>query len=131
LHDAELPRVAERHGDAADGQVGVRLEVGADHLAVVHLVDMVAGQNQDVPRLLLLDRVDVLINGVGGALVPVLVDPLLRRQDVHVLAHFGTQEAPTETEVAIERAGLVLREDEHAAEAGIDAVGECEVDDPV
>ena len=60
-------------------------------VAVVHLVDVVAGQDHHVLGPLLLERVDVLIDGVGRALVPVLVDALLRRHDVDELAQLAAQ----------------------------------------
>ena len=131
LEDAELADLAQRHRDGAHREVGVPLQVEADHLPVVHLVDVVAGEDQDVPRLLLLDGVDVLVERVGGALVPVLVDPLLGRQHVHVLVQLGAEEVPADAEVAVESAGLVLGQHEDAAEVAVDAVGQGEVDDAV
>ena len=53
------------------------------HQRVVHLVDVVAGQHDDVLGLRALDDVQVLVHRVGGAAVPVLlVDALLRRQQI-------------------------------------------------
>jgi hypothetical protein len=43
---------------------------------------MVAGEDHDVAGALLFERVDILIHGVGGALIPLLVDALLRRDNV-------------------------------------------------
>ena len=62
-----------------------------DQVAVIHFVDVVAGQDHDVLRPLFFERVDVLVNGVGGALIPVLVDPLLRRHDVDEFAQLAAQ----------------------------------------
>src|SRR5438067_4097630 len=62
-------------------------------------------EREEVARLLLLDGVDVLVDGVGGALIPVLVNALLGRQHVHVLAQLGAEEAPAGTEVAVEATG--------------------------
>ena len=93
---------------------------------------MVAGQDDDVLGPLLFDRVDVLVDGVGRALVPVLVDPLLRRHDVDELAQFAAEEPPpAEVDVPVEAHRLVLREDQHLADAAVQAVREREVDDPV
>ena len=127
----KLVAFAQRHGNAADGQVRAALQVQADHVAVVHLVDVVAGQNQDVTRVLFLDAVDVLVDGVGGALVPVLVDALLRRQHFDVFAKVPAEKAPAGRDVAIEASRLVLRQDQHPAKTAVDAVGEREVDDAI
>ena len=133
LDDAELARrgmYADRQG--ADGQIGAAFDVALDQFGVVHLVDVVAGENDDVFRPFLLDGVDVLIDGVGGALVPVLVDALLRGHDLDELAQFAAEIAlPAEVDVPIEAHRLVLGEDEVLSHAAIEAIREGEVDDPV
>ena len=60
-------------------------------LQVIHLVDVIAGQDHDVLGPLFFERVDILIDRVGGALIPVLVDALLRRHDVDELAQLAAQ----------------------------------------
>ena len=131
VHDAEVNAFLARHGDAADGQIGPALDVGADHAAVIHLVNVIAGQDEDVARIGSLDGVDVLIDGVGGALVPVFVDALLRRQHFDVFVQFARQEAPAGADVARQAAGLVLRQHEDAAKIAVDAIGEREIDDAI
>src|ERR1043166_8437317 len=88
-------------GREADGEVGFLLDVGAKHVAVIHLVDMITGQDQDVLRCGLLDCVDVLVDGIGCPLVPLLVEPLLGRQDINVFLQFPAQVAPPGGDVAI------------------------------
>ena len=92
---------------------------------------MVAGQDQRVARRGLLDRVDVLVDRVGRALVPLLGDPLLRRDHLDVLVELAAEELPPLVDVPVQADGLVLGQDQDLAEVGIDAVGEGEVDDPV
>ncbi len=77
-------------------------------ICVVHLVDVVAGEDHDVFRPLFLDGVDVLVDGVGGALIPVLVDALLRRHDVDELAQLAATTIPAEVDVPVEAHRLVL-----------------------
>ena len=61
--------------------------------------------------VLLLDRVDVLVDGVGRALIPVLVDPLLRRHDVDELAQLAAEIAlPAHVDVPVQAHRLVLRQ---------------------
>ena len=133
LHHAELPgRRLHAHRQRADRQVGAALDVALDQLGVVHLVDVIAGQNHDVFRPFLLDRVDVLVDGVGRALIPVLVDPLLRRDDLDELAQLAAEIGlPAEMDVAVEAHRLVLREDEIPANPAVEAVREGEIDDPI
>ena len=99
---------------------------------VVHLVDVVAGEDEDVLRLFGADGVDVLVDGVGGALVPGLGDALHGREDLDELAELaGDDGAPAFADVAVEGERLVLGEDVDVAQVGVDAVGEGEVDDAV
>ena len=47
-HDAEAGRLHARHFETADGHVGARVDVLPQHDLVVHLVDVIAGQDDDV-----------------------------------------------------------------------------------
>jgi hypothetical protein len=48
MHDAEAGGFHARHFEAADGHVGARIDVLAQHQLVVHLVDVVARQDDHV-----------------------------------------------------------------------------------
>ena len=103
----------------------------SQHQPVVHLVDVVAGEDQHVLGLLGADGVDVLVDGVGGAQVPVLAHPLHGRQDLDELAQVAGHDVPALADVAVQRQRLVLGEDVDVAQVGVDAVGERDVDDAV
>src|SRR5207247_3563458 len=61
-----------------------------------------------------------------------LVHALLRWHDVDELAQrVAHVPLPGHVDVPVEAHRLVLREQQHLAEVAVDAVGECEVDDPV
>ena len=129
---AELRGLAAVTRRAADGQVGLVLLVILDQVEVVHLVDVIAGQDHDVLGPLLLQRVDVLIDGVGRALIPMLVDPLLRRHHVDEFAQLAAQiTPPAEIDVPVQAHRLVLRQHQHLADAAVEAVREREIDDPI
>src|SRR5690606_2419307 len=111
FEDAEAFRVALRDHDRADGQRGAVLEVTGEHPPIIHAVDVVAREDEDVARLLLLDRVDVLVDRVGRAAVPLLATPVVRRARADELLEPSRQEVPAEADVLLERPRLVLRED--------------------
>jgi hypothetical protein len=93
---------------------------------------VVAGEDENVLGLLGADGVDVLEDGVGGALVPGLGDALHGGKDFDELAEFGGDDgAPAFADMAIQREGFVLGEDVDVAEVGVDAVGEGDIDDAV
>ncbi len=128
-HHAQRARVGERHVDAGDGHLRARIDVVLEHPAVVHLVDVVAGQDQHVPRGVAPKEIEVLVDGVRGALVPRRLDPLLRRQQLDEFVEAAVEEAPSALQVPDEALRLVLRADADAADARIDAVRQREVDD--
>ena len=61
MHDAEAGRLHPRHLDAADRYIGALLGVLHQHPRVVHLVDVIAGQDDDVFGVVALDDIDVLV----------------------------------------------------------------------
>ena len=56
------------HGDR---DIGIVLPMELGHLGVVHAIEMVAGQDQDVLGAGGLDLEELLADGIGRALVPV------------------------------------------------------------
>ena len=130
VHDAEAGRLHARHLEAADGDVGARIDVLLEHHLVVHLVDVVAGEHDDVVGAVAADDVDVLEDRVGGAGVPlVLRRALARRQDIEALVAFRPEEGPAALKVADEAVGLVLGGDRDAPDAGVKGIGQGEIDD--
>ena len=130
MHDAEAFGFLERGLETADGDVGVRVDVLLQHLFVVHLVDVIAGEQHHELGTIALDDVDVLIDRVGGPEVPHrLVDALRSGQDVEAFVALGPEEVPASLEVADEAVGLVLGGDGDAANAGVERIREREVDD--
>jgi hypothetical protein len=92
---------------------------------------VIARQDHDVTGVLTNDGIQVLIHRVGGALIPVLADALLRRQDFDELAELLRHHRPALADVAAERQRLVLRGDENVSQPRVDAVAQDEVDDAV
>ena len=75
--DPELARKALVHFDDRDREVGLLLQMVVDHLHVIHLVDMIARQDQDQIRAVDLQDVNVLVDGVGRPQIPVFSHALL------------------------------------------------------
>jgi len=71
-----------------------------------------------------------LIDGVGGAEIPVVGNAHLRRKNFEELAH-ADDRGPAAADVAIQAERFVLSDDEDAAEFAIQAIGKGDVDDAV
>ena len=128
-HDAEFVGALHRHVHDADGDVGLALLVIGDHRTVVHLVDVIARQDQHVRRVVRTNEIQILIHRVGGAAVPVRADLLLRRNQLDELAELAAQIAPAALDVLDQRLRLVLGQHRDLTNAGIDAIRQHEIDD--
>ena len=71
VHNAEAGSLLHGNGADGDGAVGLHFLMVAQHLGVVHLVDVVAGENQHIVGIIAGNKGDILINGVGRTFVPV------------------------------------------------------------
>jgi hypothetical protein len=89
---------------------------------------MVAGKDKHIVRLFGVEEKQVLIDRVGGALVPFFTDPLLRWNRGDEFAEFGVEDVPARADVAIERVGFVLDEDGDFSKPRIEAITERKID---
>ncbi len=107
--------------------------MAGQHLGIVHFVDMVPRQDQDVFRVVLLQKVQILIDGVGGALVPAALLVLLNIGGEHMDPAVGHVQVPGQAGayVCVQLLGFVLGQYAHGVNARVDAVGKGEVDDAV
>ena len=104
----------------------------SQHLGIVHLVDVVAGEHHHVVGIIALNKGDILIDGIGGALVPVgLLLLLVRGQHVHARVVAVQVPGLPVADVIVQLQGLVLGEHTHGFDAGVYAVGKGKIDDAV
>src|SRR2546427_465751 len=80
---AEMARRVSRKFDRRYRDIGAGGDVKLEEFAVVHLVDVIAAQDQDVLRVFSFDRVNVLVDRIGSSLVPLFGRPKLRRDRVN------------------------------------------------
>ena len=132
LHHAERRDLVGMDRQGCQRHIGTGVLMLLQHQPIVHLVDVVARQNEDVLWLLRPDRIDILIDRVRRALVPALRNALHGRQNLDELAqlirHYGP---PSLADVPVQRERLVLGQDVHMPQVGVDAVRKCDVDNAV
>ena len=131
--DAHPARVGEGDAPDRDRDVGAVPAMGLHERLVVHLVDVVAGEDDDRVRGRALDHVHVPEHRVGGPAVP-LGDAAardVRLQQLHAAAVPVEIPRAPEADVVVERVGVVLGQDEDVVDVRVDAVRQGEVDDPV
>ena len=107
----KLVRLGGGHGNRGDGDVGAALAVEGEHLAHVHLVDVVGAEDADVAAAARSSSTSRFWNTASA--LPrnhSRADVHRRRHGRDVVAHLR-RELPAAREVLHERAGLVLRQD--------------------
>ena len=101
-----------------------------EHVGIVHLVDVVAGEDEHVVRVVSLDKADILVNGVGSAGEPgaFFTGALVGGQDVDAAVRRVQVPGLAVAYVAVKLKGTVLGQHTYGVDPGVCAVGEREVD---
>ena len=114
-----------------DRDVGAALDVRLDQIAEVHPVEVIAGEDQVVVGVVAGEVPRRLPHGVGRALEPVgALGRLLGREHLDEAVREHVQ-AVGLRDVAVERRRVELRQHEDALQAGVQAVADRDVDQPV
>ena len=129
--DSEAGGFLDGNVDGADDRIRALGDEPMVHLRIVHLVNVIAGEDQQEFRVFSVDQEHILIHGVGGAAIPIFADTLLRRNRGDIFAQFGVENIPAGPDMAIERVRLVLNEDGDLAESGVQAIAQGKVDDAI
>ena len=66
----------------------------SQHVAVIHFVDMISGQNHYILGVVKPDKIDILINRIGGSGVPIITKAFLSGNAFDKLIKFRTQQLP-------------------------------------
>ncbi len=73
IHDTEAAGLLHRNPNHRNGRICLVLLVERKHLVVVHLINMVAGEDQNIIRIILIDEVNILRNGICRSAVNVQI----------------------------------------------------------
>jgi hypothetical protein len=93
------------------------------HQVVIHLVELVAGEDQGVFEIVLQEMVHTLPYGIGRALVPGLVaHGLFSGKDIHKGRTEKTEMIGV-LDMLVQGGRIELRQDKHALDLRIDTVG--------
>ena len=130
IHNAEAACLLPGDLHNGDGAVSPGLLMTAEHPGVVHFIDMVAGEDGHIVRVIQVYEADILIDGIGGALVP--PGPgiaLIGGQDMYAAVHAVQLPGLAAADVAVQLQGAVLGQHTHGVDAGVGTVGQGKVDD--
>ena len=103
-----------------------------EHCRIVHLIDVVAGENEHVLGIVLLHEREVLIDRIRRSLKPRrLLLRLIRRQNMYAAERAVKIPRLTVSDILVEFERLVLREHAHRIDPRIDAVAQRKIDDTI
>ena len=133
VHNAEAGSLLQsdlQHGDGA-GRAALLMQV--QHIGIVHFIDMVAGQDDHILRIIQIQEANILIDRVGGALVPGALVALAHIGGQDVDAAVGPVQIPglAGADIAVQLQRAVLGQHTHGINAGVDTVGKGKIDDTV
>ncbi len=129
--DAHLRRRVRIDRLRRDRDVGLLRFVRVDELAVVHPIQMVAGEDEIVVSLVLGEVAGRLAHRIRRALIPVrIVRRLLSREDFDEPAREDVQSIGIRN-VAVERGRIELRQHVDSPDVGVQAAADRDVDQSV
>ena len=133
LNDTELAGLTDRDRDRRNGGNGVVAAVEIDHLADIHLIDMVAAEHCDKIRFEILNQPHVLINGIGSSPIPgaVLRLHLRGHGNNETAAHLCGRNIPAVDDMLHQALRLELRQHENTVDSAVDKITQHKVDDTV
>ena len=130
-HDSEFFSGLPGHRNCCDREVRTGLDVLAEHLAVVHPVELVAAQDDIIIIRVLQEVSHVLPHGIGGSLVPHRPLRRLLRGENFDKARSEVVELIAGINVSVKRRAIELGEDVDPSQAGIEAVADWDIDQSV
>src|SRR5436309_8707756 len=101
----------------------------AQHLPDIHNVNVITAENANVIRLFIKNEIQVLVDRICCAAIPVSAHSHLRRNSVHVLIQ-GRRKPPRFRKMDVQGVGFELRKHFDFEKTGVDEVVQGEIDDP-
>ena len=132
LHDAESLRFAARDRDGRNGQFRSGGKMGRHEFTEVHLVKLVAAEDEEIIPRAFEEIAQVLPHGVRRSLIPTGAGRrLLRGQNFDEAARAEDVELVRPADVLVQRHAVELREHVDAADAGVETIADRDVDEAV
>lgn len=109
LHHAEIAGGVLWYHRAADGEIGLGVHMRGQGLAIIHGVDMIPCEDENIFRTVGFDDIEALVDVVGGALVPGFVaEPLLGGNNIDEFPALGAKPALSLHQMLNQRVRFVL-----------------------
>lgn len=131
LHDTEAGDIATGYGGGGDCDVGFVGDVVVNDCAVIHPVELIPAEDEHIFERMVHEVVEVFADGVGSALVPGGIGEGLFGGEDFNEAIGELVELEGLGDVSMEGGGVELGEEVDAFEAGVDAIGDGDIDESI
>ena len=93
---------------------------------------MIAGENQNIIRIICFHVIEILINGVRGSCIPLTVGALLVRRKDGYASHITVQiPGDTDADMCIQSQRLILGQHPHSVYSGINTVAQRKINNTI
>jgi len=93
-------------------------------LAVVHFVDVIPREDQDMAGSIAFKEIEILPNGIGRAPVPVEAYALLGRHDFKEVSYLPAEDIPAFFQMIVQRLGLILGKNDESIKLRVHTVAQ-------
>ena len=127
--DAEPARFRPRHTDDRDRSIRAVLLVASKQQIIIHFINMIAGNDKNVFRVITFNKSHILINRVRRPLIPrAALLTYIRGQNMH--AAFSAVKSPwcANSKMLRKNERLILRKHPYRFDAGMGTVAKRKVD---
>ena len=131
VHDTEAARFFHGHFQNGNGCCRAFFLMEAQHLGIVHFIDVVPRKDEYIFRIVAVDEINILIDSIGSPHEPFpgISTFDMRRQNGYTAVFLVQIPGNTDADVLIQTQRLILGQNAHGIHAGIDTVTERKVDD--
>ena len=132
FHNAKAVTFLDRNDHCTKSDISGALLVERDHRPIVHAINMVTGKDENIVVAGLHNEVQVLVDRVGGALVPVRL-PVPSIWLEYVNAALLPVQVPgfANADMLVQRVGAILCQHSDISDAGVDAIAQGEINDAI
>ena len=131
MHDPEARSRLSVHRYRPDGQIGLGFDVLAQDVSVIHAVELIAAEDDVIGERALEEVAQILSHSVGRSLIPMGASGCLLGSQNLYEAWREVVELEGRGDVLMQRHAIELREHVNAANPGIQAVANRDIDKAV
>ena len=133
IHDAKTAGFLPRYRTNRNCQLGFLFLMELEHRIIVHFINVIARQYQQIIRTVGVNEINILGNGICSSAIDIeaFIGFFAGRQHEHATVLGIKTPASARCDVAVKKHGLILRQDTNYVDPAVRTVTEREIHDAV